>query len=77
MYRSGKFILYTLQEVKNHISLLFTYKRVGSWVNATPVSFLYTNYLVTNQGAQVMGDIQLLRWAQTQFHQPQGEADYL
>jgi hypothetical protein len=42
---------------------------MNSWVNATPISFLYTNYPVTTQGVQVMGDIQLLRWAQTQFLQ--------
>ena len=38
---------YTLQEVKKHIrvSLLFTYKvLMNGWVNATPISFLYTNY---------------------------------
>jgi len=38
---------YTLQEVKKHlrVSLLFTYKvLMNGWVNATPISFLYTNY---------------------------------
>jgi hypothetical protein len=50
---------------------------MNGWVNATPISFLYTNHLVTNQGVQVTGDIQLLSWAQTQILQQQGGSDYL
>jgi hypothetical protein len=48
---------------------------MNGWVNATPISFLYTNHLVTNQGVQVTGDIQLLSWAQTQILQQQGGSD--
>jgi hypothetical protein len=62
----------------NKSLLLFTYKLLmNSWVNATPIPFLYTNYPVTTHGVQVMGDIKLLRWAQTQFLQQQGRAYYL
>ena len=58
---------YTLQEVKKHIKSLFVVYLLSldEWLGKCyTYFFLYTNYLVTNQGVQVMGGIQLLRWAQ-------------
>ena len=70
---------YTLQEVKKHIKSLFVVYLLSldEWLGKcyTYFFFIYKlSCLVTNQGVQVMGDIQLLRWAQTQFLQQQGNS---
>jgi len=70
---------YTLQEVKKHIKSLFVVYllSVDEWLGKcyTYFFFIYKlSCLVNNQGVQVMGDIQLLRWAQTQFLQQQGNS---